>query len=690
MNSELVIKPPMARKKNYKRVMHGEEITDNYFWLRERHNSEVIDYLSAENNYADKIMKETTVLQKSLFDEIKGRIKETDDSVLEPSGDFYYFSRDIEGKQYKKYYRKQRNSNEEEILLDLNELAIGHDYLKLGLFKISPSHKLLAYSIDIEGSEKFTIFIKNLETGELLEERIKNTYPMGEWANDNETFFYITLDEQIRPFELFYHKVNSSSKKDLSVLCENDKAFFMEIKKTRDSEFLIITLKSKTTSEAYYLNPNRPEEEPTLIHPREHEMEYFVDHQNQQFIIRTNENAQNYKIMKTLIERTTKENWEEIIPYDERIFLVDFEVFKDFLILFERKEGLRAIRVINLVTKEEYYISFTEEVYTCWKQYWSELLVLPEFETNLLRFNYSSLIIPESVIEFNLKTKERKTLKQEEILGGYNSSDYKNERISVTASDGETIYISLVYKKDIEKNSNNPLLLIGYGSYGISLDPTFLAPRVSLLNRGIICALAHVRGGSERGRQWYIDGKLLNKKNTFLDFVTCAEQLSAENYTSREKLAIMGGSAGGLLMGAVTNMRPDLFKVVVAHVPFVDVINTMSDETIPLTVTEFEEWGNPKEKQFYDYMKSYSPYDNVEVKDYPHLLVMAGLNDPRVQYWEPAKWVAKLRSMNTDNKNILLLQTNMSEGHQGKSGRYDAIKETALYYAFIVRYLGIE
>ncbi|MFX0115925.1 MAG: S9 family peptidase, partial [Candidatus Hodarchaeota archaeon] len=663
--------PPVAKIDPKKFILHGEEHTDNYYWLRQRENPEVIEYLKAENAYTDTMMKDTEVLQNQLFEEMKGRLKEDDMSAPERAGTYSYYSLTEKNKQYKKYFRKKGDDKaSDQLLLDLNDLAAGQEYLKLGAFRISPNQEYLAYSIDTKGSEKFTIFIKNLENGELLEERIPNTSFELEWANDNTTIYYSVLNDQHRPFELYRHTLRTDPKDDVLIHREEDEAFFVNLKKTRSQSFIIMTLKSNTTTEVHYLDADKPESHLRVIHPRQHEMEYYVEHQRSHFVMRTNDAAQNFKLMRTPVERPSKGNWEEIISSRESVLLVDFEVFENHLVLHEREDGLKKIRVINLETNDDHYVDFPEEVYTCWKPTILELLIQPEFRINLLRFNYSSLVTPNSVFEYNMDTRERKLLKQDEILGEYDPSNYKTERIAAKASDGKIVYISLVYKKELRKNGKNPLVLYGYGSYGYSIDPNFFAPRISLLDRGAIYALAHIRGGSELGREWYEDGKLLNKKNTFTDFIACAEHLVEEKYTSNEKLAMMGGSAGGLLMGVVVNMRPDLFKAVVALVPFVDVINTMIDRSIPLTVIEYEEWGNPHEKQFYDYMKSYSPYDNIEAKDYPHIFVEAGLNDPRVQYWEPTKWIAKLRAIKTDN-NLLLLKTNMAEGHGGKSGRYD-------------------
>lgn len=679
--------PPVAKIKPKLINIHGEELIDNYFWLREKENPEVHDYLKAENDYTNAMLKETESLQNLLFEEIRSRLKEDDVSAQERAGNFYYFTRTEKDKQYKQYLRKKISEDAmEELLLDLNTLAAGQQFLQLGVFRLSPNHEFLAYSIDTAGSEEYTLCIKDLKSGELLEERIPNTYGGVDWAND-KTIYYNVLNDQKRPFELYRHTIGTDPKNDHLVYREEDEAFFLDLHKSRDCSYLLMTLKSNTTTEVHYLATDTPEGKLSVIHPRQHKMEYYVDHQRA-FIILTNDNALNFRLMRASIDHPSRENWEELVPHRDSVLLTAFEVFENHLVLHEREEGLKKVHIINLNTNEEHDVQFSEKVYTCWKSPRYELLVQPEYKSNMLRINYSTLITPNSIFEHNMDTRERTLLKQDEVLGRYDPSNYETQRISTKASDGETVYLSLVYKKGLEKNGKNPLLLYGYGSYGYSTDPTFDAVRISLLDRGVIFALAHIRGGSELGRKWYEDGKLLQKKNTFTDFIACVEYLIAEKYTSSENLAIMGGSAGGLLMSAVANMRPDLFKVIVAFVPFVDVINTMSDPSIPLTVDEFEEWGNPQDKQFYDYMKSYSPYDNIKTQNYPHMLVTAGLNDPRVPYWEPAKWTAKLRSMKTDN-NRLLLKTHMAEGHSGKSGRYDAITETAFYYAFIINSLGL-
>ncbi|KPK75082.1 MAG: protease 2, partial [candidate division Zixibacteria bacterium SM23_73] len=665
-------------------TLHGDVRIDDYFWLREKSNPEVIKYLEAENEYTEAVMKQTEEFQKLLYEELVGRIKETDLSVPEKIDDYYYYSRTEEGEQYPIYCRKKESLNaEEEILLDQNALAEGYDYFDIGAFQISRDHQLLAYSVDTTGSETFTLYVKDLNAGGLLKDEIKNIYYYVEWGNDNKTIFYTTLDEAKRPYKLYRHILGTAQEEDEMVYQESDEAFYLSISKTRDKEYLIITLGSMTTTEVRYLKADLPKDNFQVIHPRQHEMEYYVAHHSDKFYIMTNDEAKNFKLMEVSVTDPSKKNWKEVIPHSDSVKIDGMDVFRNHLVVYEREKGLKKIRITNLMDSQVHYVDFPEPVYTYWRSR------NPDFNTNMLRFNYTSLVTPRSVFDYNMDTKTRELKKQYEVLGGYDPSLYQSERIFAKASDGTMVPLSLVYRKGMVKDGNNPLLLHGYGSYGISQEPTFSSNRLSLLDRGFVYAMAHVRGGGEMGRYWYEDGKLLKKKNTFTDFIACAEHLIAEKYTSSNKLVIYGGSAGGLLMGAVTNMRPDLFKAVIADVPFVDALNTMLDPSIPLTVIEYEEWGNPNEEEYYDYMKSYSPYDNVEAKDYPNMLITAGLNDPRVQYWEPAKWTAKLRALKTD-KNILLLKTKMGEGHMGASGRYDYLKDIAFEYAFIFDLFGIE
>ena len=682
--SKATLTPPVAKTDSKVDTVHGEVRLDNYFWLREKSNPEVIGYLEAENRYTEAVMQQTADFQEQLYQELLARIKETDLSVPEKMGGYYYYTRTEEGKQYPIYCRKKGSLEaEEEILLDQNALADGHEYLEIGVYKISPNHQLLAYSTDTTGGESYTLCIKDLNTGQLLEDQIPDTYYSVEWANDNQTLFYTTLDAAKRPYKLYRHQLGSDPAADVLIYHETDESFFLDVSKTRSKAYLLMELENINTSEVHYLEADQPTGGFKVISPRQSELEYSVEHHSDQFLIVTNVDAVNFKLMRAPINNPSRENWEEVIPHRESVKLDSISAFQNHLVISEREGGLRKIRIRNLATSQEHTVDFPEPVYTVHQGR------NPEFNTATLRFNYGSLVTPMSVFDYEMDERTRELKKQDEVLGGYDPSLYKSERIFAEAADGTPIPISLVYKKGLSKDGKNPLLLYGYGSYGINSDPYFSSNRLSLLDRGFGYAIAHVRGGEEMGRMWYENGKLLHKRNTFTDFIACAEHLIGENYTASDKLIIQGGSAGGLLMGAVTNMRPELFEIVIAKVPFVDVVNTMLDASIPLTVIEYDEWGNPNEKEFYDYIKSYSPYDNVEAKEYPHILVTAGLNDPRVHYWEPAKWTAKLRALKTGD-NRLLLRTEMGAGHAGPSGRYDYLKEIAFEYAFIFDLLGID
>jgi len=674
--------PPVAKIEPHTDTIHGDVRVDNYYWLRERGNDDVTAYLEAENAYTDSIMKHTEKFQEKLFEEIKGRIKETDLSVPVKDDSFYYYSRTEEGKQYGVYCRKKGSLDaEEEVLLDQNQLAENHTYFALGTFMPSPDHRLLAYSADTSGNELYTIFFKNLETGQILPDTIHAADGPVVWAADNKTIFYSTLDDIKRPYKMWRHQLGD--KKDAMVYEEKDERYSIYPSKSHSEEYLYISIYANNASEIRYLKADDPTGQFQVIQPRKDEVEYSIEHHDNDFYMLTNEDAQNFKIMKTSVRGPARRVWKTFIEHRDSVLIESMLVFKDYMVIFERENGLQQVRILNFDTNKSYYIDFPEPIY----------MVFPtgnaEYNTDILRFNYFSLVTPRSVFDYNMKTRERELKKQYEVLGGYDPADYNSERIFAKAPDGVMVPISMVYKKGMVKDGSNPLYLTGYGAYGYSTDPYFSSARLSLLNRGFIYAIAHVRGGNEMGRWWYEDGKLLNKMNTFTDFIACAEHLIAEKYTSPQKLVINGGSAGGLLIGAVVNMRPDLFDIAVADVPFVDAINTMLDPSIPLTVNEYTEWGNPEEKEYYDYMMKYSPYDNVTAQNYPNMLITAGINDPRVQYWEPAKWTAKLRALKTDH-NRLLLKTNMGQGHAGASGRYDYIKEIAFEYAFILDLMGID
>ena len=672
--------PPRAKIAAKEITQHGDRRIDDYFWLRDRSDPDVIPYLEAENHYTEDAMGPTKSLQEGLYHEILGRIQETDVSVPVKRDDFFYYSRTEEGQAYSIQCRKQGGPHApEQILLDANVLAEGQKYFRLGNFAVSPDHRLLAYSTDLEGDESYTIYVKNLETGELLADRIANTYYTLEWANDNRTFFYTVLDQAKRPYRAFRHELGAAS--DTLVYQEDDGRFNLGLAKTRSRRFIFIDLSSPLTSELRYLEADDPRGEFRVMLPRRQGVEYDASHHGEYFYIRTNDSAKNFRLMRTHASNPSSESWHEVIPARAAVTIEGVDSFEDHLVIYERERGLEKICIRDGSGFFSHYIDFPEPVYTV------GATGNAEYQTNLLRFSYTSLVTTLSVFDYNVHTRERVLKKQYEVRGGYDASQYQSERIFAKAPDGVEVPISLVYRKGFERNGSSPLLLYGYGAYGHSIDPRFSSDRLSLLDRGLAFAIAHIRGGAELGEEWHDQGKLLQKKNTFSDFIACAEHLIAERYTSSDRLAIMGGSAGGLLMGAVLNMRPELFHAVIAKVPFVDTLNTMLDPTLPLTISEYEEWGNPEDKQFYDYIRSYSPYDNVAPREYPMMLVTAGLNDPRVSYWEPAKWVAKLRALKKDS-NVLLLKTDLGSGHFGPSGRYEGIKETAFDYAFLLQALS--
>jgi oligopeptidase B len=668
--------PPKAKKIERLDTVNGVILKDDYYWLREKESEEVLDYLKAENKYTDAMTEHLKPLQDELYKEMIGRINEDDASVPVKDDEYYYYSRMEKGKNYAINCRKKGSLDaKEEIILDENILAEGKEYFSVGALEMSPDHKLMAYAIDVNGSEEYDIYIKNLETGEMLTDEIENTAGNLVWANNNTTFYYTMLDETHRPFQLHRHDLGKNDNK--LVFEELDGAYFLYPFKDKSEQFIYVYLGSKVTTEMHFMNADNPDDNFKVIQPRKQGMEYSVASHRTDFYVLTNDNALNFKLMKTSVNTPSMENWQEVMPHDDKVLLSSVETFENHLVIYGRKGGFKHIHITDLRTNKSHEVAFPEPVYT----YSSS--ENPTFEGSIIRFTYSSMITPRTVYDYDMDSKKLTTKKVYEVKGGYDKSDYVVERVEATAADGTKIPMSVAYKKGVKRDGTNPCYLYAYGSYGSSTEPYFSTIRVSLLDRGFVFAIAHIRGGSEMGRKWYEDGKFLKKKNTFTDFINCAEHLVKEKYTNSDKLAIAGGSAGGLLMGAVLNMRPDLFNTVVAHVPFVDVINTMLDETIPLTVVEYEEWGNPNDKIYFDYMLSYSPYDNVEAKDYPNILITAGLNDPRVQYWEPAKWTAKLRDMKT-NENTLLLKTNMGAGHGGASGRYEALKEYAFEYAFVL------
>ena len=674
---------PIAAKHPQELVTNGDKRTDNYYWLRQQDNSEVIDYLKTENSYTEEQMQHTKELQTSLYDEILSRIQETDLSVPYRLKDYYYYSRTEQGQAYPIFCRKYQSLDApEEILLDQNELAKDEDFFSLGVASISPNQQILAYSTDTTGAEQYTLFFLDLKTRSLFTETIADTYYSFAWGNDDRTVFYTKVDSANRPYQLWRHTLGNSPDDDVLVHQEDNESYYLSVDKTRSRAYILLDLSSKITSEVHYLDANNPSGEFQVFQPRQTGIEYSIEHHSARFYIVTNESAINFKLMSTPVDSTDKSSWQTIIPHREDVMLEGIDAFADYLVIYERQQGLPTARIQTLATGEITELTFPEPTYSFYGGN------NPEFNTTKFRYGYSSLTTPSSVFDRDLTTGETELKKETEVLGGYDRSLYKSERLIAIAPDDTEVPISLVYKQGIERDGANPLWLTGYGSYGYSYPISFSSIRLSLLDRGMVYAIAHIRGGEEMGRKWYEEGKFLQKKNTFTDFIACGEHLIAEKWTSSDRLVISGGSAGGLLMGAVINERPDLFKAVVADVPFVDVLTTILDTSLPLTVLEWEEWGNPNDPQYYEYIKSYSPYDNVTAKEYPNLLITAGLNDSRVKYWEPAKWTAKLRELKTDN-NLLLLKTNMSAGHGGASGRYEYLQEIAFEYAFVLDRLNL-
>lgn len=664
-------------------TIHGDTRIDNYYWLNDRENPEVINYLNAENGYLDSVMGHLGGFRQKLFDEIVGRIKQTDESVPYKENGYWYYTRFVEGKEYPIYCRKKETMTApEEIMIDVNELAKSYSFYNVGGLAVSPDNKILAYGEDTLSRRIYTIRFKNLETGEMLPDQLAGTTGGAVWANDNKTVFYTTKDASLRPFKVFKHKLGGDAKADKLIWHESDETFTTFAYKTKSKKYLVIGSYQTVSTEYRVLEADNPDGNFRIIQPRQRDLEYSISHYGDKFYIRTNLDAKNFRLMETPENATTKENWKEVIPHRSDVLLEDMEIFKDYLVLSERIKGIINIRIRPWDGSAEHYIDFGEDAYVAYTS------VNPEFETDSLRLSYTSMTTPSSVLAYNMRDKSLKVLKEQEVVGDFDKNNYQSERIYATARDGVKVPVTLVYRKNLfKKDGTAPLLLYGYGSYGASMDPYFSSVRLSLLDRGFVFAIAHIRGGEEMGRQWYEDGKLLKKKNTFFDFIDCAKYLLAEKYGDPKNLHAMGGSAGGLLMGAVVNYEPALWKSVVAQVPFVDVVTTMLDESIPLTTGEFDEWGNPKDSVYYQYIKSYSPYDNVEAKNYPAMLVTTGLHDSQVQYWEPAKWVAKLRELKTD-KNPLLMYCNMDTGHSGASGRFERYKETAMEYAFLLDIAG--
>lgn len=688
--------PPVAEKEQHITEIHGLQLSDDYFWMRlsddqkeaaeaDGQTAKVVAYLNAENDYKSEVMKSTEAFQESLFNEIVGRIKQDDQSVPVLDAGYYYYSRYEEGKEYPLFCRKPGSLDaEEEVMLNVNEMAEGYSYFSVGGRSVSTNNNLLAFSVDTVSRREYTLQFKDLSTGEILPDRIPGTTGGATWANDNKTVFYSKKDPvTLRSSQVYKHTLGTDASQDELIFEEADETFSCGIGKTKSEAYLMIASYSTVSTEYRFLDANTPEGDWKIIQPRERDLEYSCSHYDGHFYIVTNRDAKNFKLVRTPENATGYENWEDVLPHREQTLLEGVEIFKDYLVVSERSNGLNQIRVKRWDDAEDYYIEFPDPAYSAY------VSSNPDFETKRLRYGYDSMTTPSSVFETDMETRETDLLKQQEVLGGaFDPANYESERVMVEARDGTQVPVSIVYRKGIEKNGNNPFLLYAYGSYGYSMDAGFSSTRLSLLDRGFVYAIAHIRGGQEMGRDWYENGKMFNKKNTFTDFVDCGKAMVEMGYTSPEHMYAMGGSAGGLLMGAVINMAPSLFNGVIAAVPFVDVINTMLDESIPLTTGEFDEWGNPKNKDSFDYMMSYSPYDNVSAQDYPHMLVTTGYWDSQVQYWEPAKWVAKLRDTKTDD-HLLIMDCNMETGHGGASGRFKRLRETALEYAFFMMLEGI-
>ncbi|BDB57120.1 S9 family peptidase [Flavobacterium ammonificans] len=675
------IAAPVAKILPKQLKKHNQVRTDNYFWLNDRENPEVIDYLNQENAYYDAMTAHTKDFQKALFEEMKGRIKEDDQSVPYLYNGYFYITRYEKGQDYPIYSRKKGSLDaKEEILFDCNELAKGHTFFQLGGLSVSPDNRFASFGVDTVGRRIYTIQIKNLETNEILSDVIENATGGSVWANDNHTLFYTRQDKvTLRANQIFKHKLGTTADKDVLVYEEKDDTFNVSVGKEKSKKYIVIGAESTLTTEYRILNSDTPDAEFKVFQPRVRGLEYSISHFGDSFYILTNKDkATNFKLMKTPENATEKKHWKEVLAHREDVLIEDIEIFSNYLVVEERSNGLNHIRIMPWSGEGEYYLPFGSETYNAYTT------TNVDFDTDILRYSYQSLATPSSVIDFNMKTKEKEIKKEQAVLGGqFDKNNYVEERVWATAKDGVKVPISLVYRKGLKKDGNNPLLQYAYGSYGVTMEPYFSTTRLSLLDRGFIYAIAHIRGGEDLGRQWYEDGKLLKKKNTFTDFIDCSQFLIREKYTSPAHLYAEGGSAGGLLMGAVVNMAPELYHGVIAQVPFVDVITTMLDDSIPLTTGEYDEWGNPNNKKYYDYMLSYSPYDNVKEQVYPNLFVSTGLHDSQVQYWEPAKWVAKLRTHKKGNTN-LYLHTNMDAGHGGASGRFEALKELAKEFAFLL------
>jgi oligopeptidase B len=671
----------MTEKKPKTTNIHGVTLVDDYFWLREKTNPAVMAHLQAENDYADSMMKPTSALQEKLYNEMLSHIKQTDDSVPYRWGDYFYYTRTVTGLQYPIFCRKKGSTTApEEVVLDQNELAKGQKFMSVGAFVPSDDGNLLAYTTDNSGYRQYTLQIKDLRNGQLFPDKIERVNTVT-WATDNKTLFYVTEDAVTKRSDKFFRHVLGTEKSDL-IFEEKDELFDIGNWRTRDGKVIFLESAAKTSTEVLYLLADKPDSELKVVLRREPEHEYDVDHRGDLFYIRTNKNAKNFRIVTAPVDDPSEKNWKEFIAHRPAVKIEGMAMFAEYVALPEWENGLQHIEIINFKTNKRSQIEFPEPVYS------AGLNANRVFNTNVLRYSYNSLVTPNSVLDYDMSTGKSTLLKQTEVPGGFDRKSYQSERVFATASDGTKIPMSVVYRKGVKLDGSAPMLLYAYGSYGISIPPTFSSSRLSLLDRGVIYVIAHIRGGGELGEEWRQAGRMMNKMNTFTDFIACADHLVKAKYTSKDRLVIQGGSAGGLLMGAVSNLRPDLFKAVIAQVPFVDVLNTMLDASLPLTTSEYIEWGNPNEKAAFDYMKTYSPYDNIQKKDYPAMLVKVSVNDSQVPYWEGAKLVAKLRELKTD-KNPLLLKVNFGAGHGGSSGRYDALKETAFDYAFMLWQMGV-
>lgn len=669
------LQPPMTTKKTKTTKIHNDTMVDDYFWLREKTNPEVISHLEAENAYTESVMKPTAPLQEKLYQEMLGHIKETDVTVPYQWGSYFYYSRTEQGKQYPIYARKKGKDGKEELLLDQNELAKGFKFFSIRNLVPSDDGNLLAYSTDTTGYRQYKLQIKDLRSGQLLPETFERVGNVA-WATDNKTLFFTTEDAVTKRSDKFFRHVLGSGKSDL-IYEDKDELFDLTSYRSRDKAIIFVGSESKTSTEYRYLEASSPMSELKMISPREPDHEYNVDHRGGLFYIRSNKGAKNFRVVTAPAANPGQANWKELVAHRPAVKIQDLDLFADHLVLSEWEKGLEQIEVYDFKTNKSHRIEFPEPVYS------ASLAQNREFNSSVVRYNYESLVTPDSVFDYDMNTRQATLLKELEVPGGFSRTNYKSERIFATASDGTKIPMSIVYRVGTKLDGSAPLLLYGYGSYGLSIPPTFNSNRLSLLDRGVVYAIAHIRGGGELGEEWREAGRMMKKMNTFTDFIASAEHLIKNKYTSSDRLVIQGGSAGGLLMGAVSNLRPDLFKAVVSQVPFVDVLNTMLDASLPLTTSEYIEWGNPNEKPAYDYIKTYSPYDNVGRKNYPAMLVKVSLNDSQVPYWEGAKLVARLRDMKTDN-NPLLLKVNMGAGHGGSSGRYDYLREVALDYAFML------